>query len=817
MSGLGRRAAGRLLKSIGPLLMITAALAVTACEDTGGGAAAEGRTPASRPITGEGAPAIDHAVIDRKMLDYLDQKGEFAGTYPKSNKVRDPLKGGATVAVTRGGKLVWSKAYGWADQEQSVPMEPSHRSRIGSVSKLPTAIAVLQLAEAGKLDLDAPIYGDPGPFKDINTPWPPTDRVNWPVSASVLENPAVYWAAMLDGVRELTPANFVHAEVNKVRDWASQITVRHLLSHTSGFLRSGDGDQVDAYYGREMRDYRGAHLAVLKGVVKDGDGQRQSPFVFEPGTDRKYSNHGFGLLGLIVEEASDGRKFHGYYDYTTEHVFGPLGLDDIVPNNTNLDDGLDAWPHGSKLDPDKPAKFQATGSWSASAQDVARIMCGLDQRSNHLRLLRPETVTTMQSIPFPAADGNQPHGWDSRPAGNERYKNGKIGGGASVVMKFLPGRFDAAPDDEINVAIAVNHSTVPSTSLVRDIAAAVADADMVGDYDLFAHEFRCVAEGPELKITDPNEGAKFALGTEIMFEAKAHDANGDALPITWSLPGGITKETKPGIGGGHSLFYDKLPTGKHEIVATTTDSGGHQTSAKVNVEVTYEPPEVAIISHADGDTVQADDELVLVGQSKSKFFALPDDQVTWTVIRDGSVIGNGFGHELTVPSEVMEPGDYEVRFLGHDGTSSVKTSIGITAEPKPASAPTATISKPGQASSHTVGGSLGSSAAIAFAGSAVDSEGSAISGTYFRWTADRAGEDGIETQVLCEGTHAAGEATSGGGGLTATKDCAEFTAELAGHHYAGHTNYTVKLQVWDAEGNTDTATRAVQVYTPPVS
>lgn len=120
-----------------------------------------------------------------------------------------------------------------------------------------------------------------------------------------------------------------------------------------------------------------------------------------------------------------------------------MGLTDVVPKNTDISD-LDAWPHGSTLDPeDVNLLGTAAGGWSASAKDMVRILCGLDRTSNHLRLLKPQTLTTMETVPFPAASQSQPLGWDWVTSGR-LYKNGIVGGGRSVAMKYLPGEFDAA-------------------------------------------------------------------------------------------------------------------------------------------------------------------------------------------------------------------------------------------------------------------------------------------------------------------------------------------------------------------------------------
>jgi serine beta-lactamase-like protein LACTB len=81
---------------------------------------------------------------------------------------------GVSVAIVKDGKLAWTGAYGFSDLENSVPAKTSTMYRLASISKPITATAVMQLAEGGKLDLDAPIqkYCPAYPEK----PWPITAR-----------------------------------------------------------------------------------------------------------------------------------------------------------------------------------------------------------------------------------------------------------------------------------------------------------------------------------------------------------------------------------------------------------------------------------------------------------------------------------------------------------------------------------------------------------------------------------------------------------------------------------------------------------------
>ena len=81
---------------------------------------------------------------------------------------------GLVVSVGRGGKIIWSEGFGYADLEQLVPADPARtRFRIGSVIKSMTAYATAQLVQAGSLDLDAPVQiylpGFPEKQKPITT------------------------------------------------------------------------------------------------------------------------------------------------------------------------------------------------------------------------------------------------------------------------------------------------------------------------------------------------------------------------------------------------------------------------------------------------------------------------------------------------------------------------------------------------------------------------------------------------------------------------------------------------------------------------
>jgi CubicO group peptidase (beta-lactamase class C family) len=152
------------------------------------------------------------------------------------------------VLVAKDGNALFEQACGLADREHNLPNRLDTRFRIGSMNKMFTAVAILQLAQAGKLKLTDPV----GKYL--------TDYPN--------------------------------------RDVATKVTIHHLLTHTGG---TGD------FFGPEFDEHR-LELRTLQDYVKLY-GQRGP--AFEPGSRFAYSNYGFLLLGLVVEKVG-GQDYYEY-------------------------------------------------------------------------------------------------------------------------------------------------------------------------------------------------------------------------------------------------------------------------------------------------------------------------------------------------------------------------------------------------------------------------------------------------------------------------------------------------------------------------
>ena len=203
-------------------------------------------------------PAPPHA-IKQFQFEVLPRTGEFAIPHLSESELVTSLRKrvddlvaadlfAGAVLVAKDGKTVFAQAYGLADREKKTPNALKTRFRLGSMNKMFTAVATLQLVQNGKLDLKAP-------FGTYLTDYP-----------------------------------------NK--DVASKVTIEQLLSHTGG---TGD------IFGPEFDTHR-LELKTLQDYVKLYGNRGPE---FEPGSRWQYSNYGFLLLGVIVEKVS-GQNYYDY-------------------------------------------------------------------------------------------------------------------------------------------------------------------------------------------------------------------------------------------------------------------------------------------------------------------------------------------------------------------------------------------------------------------------------------------------------------------------------------------------------------------------
>ncbi len=242
---------------------------------------------------------------------------------------------GLSVAIALDGEVRYAQGFGLADAENQVPVTPDTVFRLASISKPITAIAALQLAEAGRLDLDA----------DVRRYVPSFPRKPWTV------------------------------------------TTRLLLAHLGGIRHYQDGEfGSDPVDGRPVGEGIRRFATLLEGL----DVFKDDPLIAEPGTRFNYTTHGYTLVGCVVEAASGER----FLTYLKKRIFDPAGM-----TAARDDDGEALIPHralgyrmtaagalrNSEL-ADTSYKIPG-GGLVATASDLARLGIALLDG----RLLRPET------------------------------------------------------------------------------------------------------------------------------------------------------------------------------------------------------------------------------------------------------------------------------------------------------------------------------------------------------------------------------------------------------------------------------------------
>ena len=251
---------------------------------------------------------------------------------------------GLAVAVIRDGENPWFHSHGVTNETTRRPVTPDTVFRVGSLTKTVTAVAVLQLWEHGRVDLDAPANDYLSTFR-------------------------------------LRPA----------RPDLQPATVRHLLTHTAGIgywrrlsdlLSPAWGAGVETRHVRPLGEYY----------------RRGLPQEVQPGTKWVYSNHGFAALGQVVEDVS-GQDLRSYL---REHVLDPVGMQhtDLVRSELvrcGLATGYVLRSRGLVPAADREVPTPGGGGLYSTAADLARYVgCLLKGGSTpHGRILEPSTVAQM--------------------------------------------------------------------------------------------------------------------------------------------------------------------------------------------------------------------------------------------------------------------------------------------------------------------------------------------------------------------------------------------------------------------------------------
>ncbi len=225
---------------------------------------------------------------------------------------------GAAVSIVANGRLVMAKGYGLADVERARPVAGRvTQFRIGSITKVLTWISVLQLVEAGKLDLDA----------DVNT---------------------------------------YLRDFSVPRAFSDEITLRHLMTHTPGF----EDNLVDLFVSGPRQ------MGTLASTLAQTMPRRVAP----PGVQVSYSNYGVGLAGHIVAEVS-GMDWHDYVETSILRPLGMTDATTRQPVSETIEAsrarGYTSPAEGFEEQGFVFVPLAPAGAATVSALDMARLMVEL--------------------------------------------------------------------------------------------------------------------------------------------------------------------------------------------------------------------------------------------------------------------------------------------------------------------------------------------------------------------------------------------------------------------------------------------------------
>ena len=324
--------------------------------------------------------------------DGADRVGDFVKDYLKKKQIP-----GCAVMVRHRGEVVLSGGYGLANLEHGVRVTPQTVFQSGSMGKQFTAMAVMMLIEEGKLSLD--------------------DRIS----------------------KHLTVPSA----------W-SGITVRHLLTHTSGL-----GDYPEDF--SLQKNYTEDEL--LKMIAAQ-------PLGFAPGEKWNYSNLGYVTLGILIHKVSG--DFYG--ELLLKRIFGPLGMKntriiseaDIIPNRAagyELKGG--ALKNQEWVAP--TVNTTADGSLYFTAEDIAKW----DEALEAKRLLSPAGFEQMWT-PVKLNDGSSaPYGfgWEIRKTDSGHpvlQHGGEWQGFATYIARY--------PDDRLTVATLCNRAGADAAYISKKVA-----------------------------------------------------------------------------------------------------------------------------------------------------------------------------------------------------------------------------------------------------------------------------------------------------------------------------------------------------------
>lgn len=307
-------------------------------------------------------PSSTYAQIAERLTPFIEQE------------LADKAIPGLAIALVDDDEIAWARGFGTARYGEEVPATAESIWRVGSVSKLFTDIAIMQLVERGEIDLDAPV--------------------------------STY-------VPEFAPAN----------SFAAPITLRHLMSHRSGLVR----EPPRGNYFDDSDTTLAETAASLAGA----------PIVYEPGKRTKYSNAGIAVVGYTLEKLKR-EPFTHYVKHAVLDPLGmkSSAFEPLDEFGDQLATGL-MWSYDGRefAAPTFQLGMAPAGSLYTSVNDLGRFIVAMLHRGGGI--IEPETLDAMFTPQFEGSTFGIGFSIDDFE-GHKRYGHGGAVYGFVTSLYFMP-------------------------------------------------------------------------------------------------------------------------------------------------------------------------------------------------------------------------------------------------------------------------------------------------------------------------------------------------------------------------------------------
>ena len=280
-----------------------------------------------------------------KLLVQEGKNGIDNLVYAFMNKYSIP---GISLAISKDEQMVYKTGLGFAIQETGVRTKPNHLFRLASISKQFTTLCIMKLVEEGKLSLDRTVFGTGG----------------------ILEN-----------------------EFSNITPMAATVTIRHLLTHSSGWPKSPDLMFDSPYYGKTL-DQR---IVLMLGSTQT-----------TPGVTYAYYNMGFGVLGKVIEKIT-GKNYEVYL----KEILATAGVTDVYVGGDKSQrranevvyysqDGTNGYGNEMQV-------IAAAGGVIASTEEMMKLLFHIDGFTKVPDIISPQTRSIM--LTPSAANSHYALGW----------------------------------------------------------------------------------------------------------------------------------------------------------------------------------------------------------------------------------------------------------------------------------------------------------------------------------------------------------------------------------------------------------------------